>query len=86
MELIYWTRFALAIVAALICTLLKLEGLSGITTGLIAYLASCFLFKYVFTTRSRAVKSTRKVYTTGIGVYLLTWITSWMMLYTLLSP
>jgi len=85
LELIYWAKFILAIAAAVVCGLLNLRDLSGIATGLIFYLASCFLFQYLFTVRSHAVKSMRKIYTTGVGTYFLTWIVVWLMLYTFLS-
>lgn len=85
LELIYWAKLILAIAAAVVCGLLNLRGLSGIATGLIFYFAPCLLFQYLFTVRSDAVKSMRKIYTTGVGIYFLTWITAWLMLYTFLS-
>ena len=86
LELIYWASFGLAMVAAVFCVLFNLKDFSGIATGIILYLVSCLLFQRLFTTRSYAVRNVRKIYTTGVGVYFLTWITAWLMLYTLLSP
>ncbi len=86
LELIYWARFGLAIVAAAVCVLLNLKDFSGIATGIILYLASCILIRQLFMTRSDAVRNMRKIYTTGIGIYFFTWITAWLMLYTILSP
>ena len=86
LELIYWARFVLAIVAAVFCVLFNLKDFSGIATGIILYLASCLLFQRLVITRSYAVMNVRKIYTTGVGVYFLTWITAWLMLYTILSP
>lgn len=85
LELIYRAKIILAIAAAIVCGLLNLRDLSGIATGLIFYLASCLLFQYLFMMRSNAVKSMKKIYTTGVGVYFLTWIVAWLMLYTFLS-
>jgi len=86
LDLIYWARFGLAIVAAVFCVLLNLKDFSGIATGIILYLASCLLFRRLFMTGSQAVMNVRKIYTTGVGVYFLTWITVWLMIYTILSP
>lgn len=85
LELIYWAKFILAIAAAVVCGLLNLRDLSGIATGLILYFASCLLFQYLFMVKSNTVSSMKKIYTTGVGVYFLTWITAWLMLYTFLS-
>ena len=86
LELIYWARFVLAIVAAVFCVLFNLKDFSGIATGIILYLVFCLLFRRLFLTRSYAVRNVRKIYITGVGVYFLTWITAWLMLYTILSP
>ena len=86
MDLIYWARFGLAIVAAVFCVLLNLRDFTGIATGIILYLVSCLLLRQLFMARSYGVKNVRKIYTTGIGVYFFTWITAWLMLYTILYP
>jgi Na+/alanine symporter len=98
LEKVYWLRFALGIVAALVCTGFGLatnritNGISksfditdlmnGIALALITYLLSYYAIKAVFVTK---VQRAQKLFTTGIGVYLLSWIVFWVLLYTFLA-
>jgi ABC-type uncharacterized transport system permease subunit len=90
-EKVYWLRFALGIVAAFVCTGFWLATrttstgsnvlMNGVALALITYLISYFAIKSWFITK---VQKPQKLFTTGIGVYLLSWLVFWTLLYTLL--
>jgi hypothetical protein len=94
-EKIYWLRFALGIVAAFICIGFGIATstissskfdfntlMNGIALALITYLISYYIIKSRFITK---VQKPQKLFTTGIGVYLLSWIVFWTLLYTALA-
>jgi ABC-type uncharacterized transport system permease subunit len=94
-EQVYWLRFALGIAAALVCagfesatgtitnSKFQLDTLmNGTALTLLTYLISYYAIKYSFITK---VQKPQKLFTTGIGVYLLSWIVFWTLLYTILA-
>ena len=83
-DFIYWTRLALAIIAAFVCSILRLE-MEGLVVSLIFYLLSYILFRYILNINSEKVGGESKLYTTGLGTYLATWITVWVLFYTYLA-
>jgi len=95
LETIYWLRLALGITAALICTGYGLATdtivkenftlttfINGLSLALITYIISYYVIKLKF---SLKVEKTQKLITTGIGVYFLSWIVFWVLLYTLIA-
>jgi uncharacterized membrane protein YGL010W len=95
LEKVYWLRLALGLVAALACTGFGLatntvssskfnatDLMNGIALALITYLLSYYVIKAVFVTK---VQKPQKLFTTGIGVYLLSWIVFWVLFYTFLA-
>ncbi len=88
LALIYWLRVILGIVAAAISTALTLAGgergiytfLNGLTTALIVYLITFYIFKAKFINR---VEKQSKVMTQGIGIFFFTWLVSWVLMYTI---
>ena len=86
--LIYWTRVALAIVAAAISTVITLmfgeRGIStflnGITIALLVYLITYYIFKAKFRTQ---IEKQSKIMTMGIGIYFFTWILAWVLIYSI---
>lgn len=85
--IIYWTKACLGVVAALISTLLsavseQLSLFNGITAALLVYIVTHYVFKSLFLTK---VEKPSKIFMTGIGAYFLTWIVSWVILYTLFN-
>jgi hypothetical protein len=95
LELIYWLRLALGIIAALICTGYGLTTntivkenptyttlLNGVSIALVIYLISYYIIKSKF---SLKVEKPQKLVTTGIGIYFISWITSWTLLYTIIA-
>jgi hypothetical protein len=94
-EKVYWLRFGLGILAALVCigfgmatnTISNSEFkpdtlMNGIALALITYLVSYYAVKSIFITK---VQKPQKLFTTGIGIYLLSWIVFWTLLYTTLA-
>jgi len=98
LEIIYWSRFALGITAALICTgygiaarispINSLEEFSidysvlmnGLSIALVIYLISYYIIKSKF---SLKVEKQQKLVTMGIGIYFISWIVFWVLLYTI---
>jgi len=96
LEALYWLRFILGIVAALVCvgyewvTYMNESGfdpknlnpamlLGGISLALIVYILSYYVIKPKFILK---VDKPQKVFTTGIGIYFLSWLVFWVFFYT----
>ncbi|MEM1589040.1 MAG: hypothetical protein QW175_01300 [Candidatus Bathyarchaeia archaeon] len=92
LEALYWFRFALGIVAALICAGYDLatnivgDNLRVLTTGIafafIVYVLSYYVVKPKLLWK---VDNPQKIFTTGMGVYILSWLVFWVLLYTILA-
>jgi len=82
-DLIYWTRLCLAIIAAFLCAIFKLDVI-GLAIGLFFYLLSYPLVRYILKIGPDKVDSESKLYTVGLVPYFLVWITLWVLLYTYL--
>jgi len=94
MVLIYWTRLALGIVAALISALvaINLDALdfttftTSLTIALLVYLLSYYALKAKFYNK---VEKQSKIMTMGIGIYFIAWalffILSYSIVYNTLS-
>ena len=86
--LIYWTRVALAIIAAAISTVITLmfgeRGIStflnGLTVALAVYLVTYYILKAKFGSQ---IEKKSKIMTMGIGIYFFTWILAWVLMYTI---
>lgn len=90
LEALYWLRFFLGIVAALICigyglatnTFSKTDILwNGIAFAFIVYVLSYYIIKPKLILK---VEKPQKILTTGIGIYLLSWLVFWVLLYTII--
>jgi len=92
---IYWLKFALGIIAAFICTGFGIatgtisrqtesytKVLNGLSLAIITYLISYYITKLKFMPQ---LEKRSKLFTTGIGIYFLTWIVFWILLYTLVG-
>jgi len=91
LNVIYWCRVGLGIIAALICvagwtltTTLFTSVLQGISLAIIFYIITYYILKMKFIAK---VEKTSKLFKQGIGAYFLTWVVSWTLILTLvLSP
>ena len=86
---IYWSRLALAIVAAAISTVVALafaeRGLNtffnGLTIALLVYLVTYYVvYKPMYKNK---VEKQSKLMSQGIGVYFFAWLVSWILIYTI---
>lgn len=95
LEIIYWLRLALGITAAFICigyglataTISKESFtlnsfITGFSIALTTYLMSYYLIKLKF---SLKVEKQQKLVTTGIGIFFVSWIVFWTLLYTIIA-
>lgn len=93
LEILYWMRFALGIVAAFLCigygyatnTISAEPNINvftnGIALALIVYVLSYYIVKQKFMWK---VDNPQKIATTGVGIYILSWLVFWALLYTIL--
>lgn len=93
LEKLYWLRFFLGIVAALLCvgygvvtnTISKEYDITvlmnGISFALIIYMLSYYIIRPKFIMK---IEKPQKILTTGIGIYIFSWIVFWALLYTIL--
>ncbi len=95
LEILYWTRFFLGLVAALICIGYEYATntigrdvlgfnifMNAFALAIIVYVLSYYIFKPRFMPK---VEKPQKILTTGIGIYFLSWIVFWVLLYTILA-
>lgn len=97
LEKVYWLRLALGISAAVLCTIYGVATgsitsiisdfrittfFNSISLALITYMISYYIIKTKFVTQ---VQKPQKLMTTGIGVYLLSWLVFWVLFYTVLA-
>ena len=95
LEALYWLRFALGVVAALICIGYGLAT-NTIRTELndpqILFIGIGFAF-IVYVLSYQAIKprlilkveKPQKILTTGIGIYIISWLVFWVLLYTIIA-
>ncbi|OGD47921.1 hypothetical protein A3K79_04215 [Candidatus Bathyarchaeota archaeon RBG_13_46_16b] len=96
LEKVYWLRLLLGIIAALVCAgyvvvtheippaLDKFQMntfFNSASIAIVIYLMSYYAVKFKF---QSVVQKPQKLATTGIGVYLLSWIVVWALLYTII--
>jgi len=82
LNVIYWSRVGLGIVAGLLCALLGLDSLlSGVSFGILFYILTYYLLKWRFVAK---VEKQSEVFKMGIFAYFLAWIVGWVLFYTLL--
>jgi hypothetical protein len=88
--LIYWTRLALGIGAAVISALVavNLDALdfstftTSLTIALLVYLLSYYPLKAKFYNK---VEKQSKIMTMGIGIYFIAWIAFFILFYSIIS-
>lgn len=95
LETVYWLRFALGIVAAVVCLGYGVAAnaisstqfsfnlfLNSMSFAIIVYLVSYYIIKAKFRLK---VEKTQKLFTTGIGIYFLAWLVFYALFYTVLA-
>lgn len=96
LEKVYWLRLLLGIIAALVCVGYVVVTheippaldqfqmntfFNSASIAIVIYLMSYYAVKFKF---QSVVQKPQKLATTGIGVYLLSWIVVWALLYTII--
>jgi hypothetical protein len=87
--LIYWTRLALGIVAAIISALVAMNMdvldfttfTTSLTIALLVYLLSYYLLKAKFYNK---VEKQSKIMTMGIGIYFIAWAVFFILSYSII--
>jgi len=95
LEILYWLRVALGIAAAILCvaygwatgtlsnTIFTFNiFLNGMTLAILTYIISYYLIKPRFLPKEP--EKPQKIFTTGMGIYFLSWIVCWVLLYTII--
>jgi hypothetical protein len=95
LETVYWLRFVFGVLAALVCVGYAVGTnaisssefsfnvfLNSTSLAIIVYLLTYYYVKYKF---KPLVQKPQKLLTTGIGIYFLSWIVFWTLLYTILA-
>ena len=92
LEIVYWLRLGLGVIAGILCAGYGLATntitsnpnintfINGFSIALVTYILSYYLIKFRF---SNKIDDTRKMATSGLGIFLLSWIVTWVILYTI---
>jgi len=89
LSFIYWSRVALGIGAAVLCTLLNIlaQGsltiFSNLSVALLVYLITYYVYKWKF---FAYVNKPSKIFTHGIGAFFLSWIVALATFFTFINP
>ncbi len=90
-SIVYWSRLGFAVLASLVYTILGLglQGvavgtLSAVALGVLFYVASVYVIKYVLGYGEAELKGPRKIVTTGMGTYIIWLVFSMILLNTIL--
>jgi len=80
---LYWTRIGLGVVGGLAAyRVFGLDYVNGLLVGVIFYLASYYLARYLWF-KDLKREDLGKIYSTGIGGYVMVFLFTWILLFTL---
>jgi ABC-type uncharacterized transport system permease subunit len=81
LNVIYVTKIGLGVLSAIICILVGIDNLlSGVGIALLVYVVSDWLLKQIFIQKVEKLSTVTK---TGIGIYVITWILAWILIFSL---
>ncbi|MEM3955837.1 MAG: hypothetical protein QW424_03685 [Candidatus Bathyarchaeia archaeon] len=81
LNLIYWIKFGLGILAAILCMILRVDNiLFGIMISILIYMVGDKILKQIFIAKVSNLSAITK---TGISIYFMSWAFFWILLYTL---
>lgn len=80
---LYYFRLVLAIVCAFVNSFLWLTDFQGLIMAVVVLVLSYFTALYILRIEPDEVGGKTKLFTTGIGTYILVGIVSWTILYNL---
>lgn len=82
LNIVYWGRVGLGVVAGLLCALLGLDSLlSGISFGILFYILTYYILRSGLIVK---VEKKSELFKMGIFVYFIAWIVGWVLFYTLI--
>lgn len=80
---LYWTRLGFAVLAGFLADFIfGLDVFDGILMGVLGFLGSYYVSRYAWY-RNLEAQYTSKMYTTGIGGYVMIFLFTWILLFTL---
>ncbi|MCD6537303.1 hypothetical protein J7L18_01645 [Candidatus Bathyarchaeota archaeon] len=81
-DIIYMVRGFLGVLTAVICLLLRVgDIITAVGIAIIIYWGSDRILKQVFVGKVERSEVTK----TGIGIFIITWIFLWILLYTMIK-
>jgi hypothetical protein len=82
---LYWLRIGLGVLGGVAAyRVFGVDYVNGLLVGVIFYLASYYLARYIWF-RKLERQDVGKIYSTGIGGYILVFLFTWILLFTLAS-
>jgi len=82
LDIIYTVKILLGALTAIICILLRVEDIiTAIGVALVVYLGSDRILKQIFIEKVEKSIVTK----TGVGIFIITWLFLWILLYTLMK-
>lgn len=83
LDKVYWMRVSLGVVAGTVANFLfHADYLDGILIGILFYLASYYIGRYLWF-KSITPENLTKLYTQGLGSYIMLFLFTWLLLFTL---
>jgi len=82
LDIIYIVKAMLGALTALICLLLRVEDIiTAVGIAMLVYLSSDRILKQIFIEKVEKSVVTK----TGIGIFIITWLFLWILLYTFMK-
>jgi hypothetical protein len=79
---IYWSRVILGMITGIAAAFISAsDSYNGIVLGLLIYLVSYYVIRLLWGKRFKP-QEMQKVYTTGLGTYVMLYLFFWLLLFT----
>ncbi|MCW4021372.1 MAG: hypothetical protein NWF14_09135 [Candidatus Bathyarchaeota archaeon] len=83
LDVIYVIKVCLGVLAAILCLLLDVNDVfTGVAIGLLVYLGADRVLRQIFIEK---VEKQSVVTKTGVGIYIITWLFLWILIYSFLQ-
>jgi ABC-type uncharacterized transport system permease subunit len=83
LTVIYIIKILLGVLTAILCILLGVDNiLTAVGIGLLVYFCTDWVLRQVFIEKVEKLSVVTK---TGVGIYVITWLFVWFLLYTFLE-
>jgi hypothetical protein len=80
---LYWSRIGFAVIAGILAEVLTgSDWTSGVSIGILFYLISYYVARFMWY-RGMGREGQGKLYSTGIGGFIMIFLFTWMLLFTL---